>query len=208
MFGISHYDIFILTGIILNITPGADTIYILSRSISQGSKAGLYACLGIGTGCAVHTILAALGLSVILAQSALAFMVVKIAGALYLGYLGFTALLKKDNNLISMNQSTISIRDTYLQGLLTNVLNPKVALFFLSLLPQFIDAKSSYGIMPFFILGVTFVITGTIWNLLLVVFSSGITAFLRENNTAAKIMNKICGGIYVLLGVKLLNAER
>lgn len=93
-------------------------------------------------------------------------------------------------------------------GRLTNVLNPKVALFFLSFLPQFIDASNSYGIIPFIILGITFLTTGTIWCLLLVAFSSRVTAFLRQSNTAANWMNKICGGIYLLLGVKLLNAER
>lgn len=208
MFGISHYEIFIITGIILNLTPGSDTIYILSRSIAQGNKAGFYACLGISTGCAVHTVLAALGLSVILAQSAMAFMAVKVAGALYLGYLGITALFTKENSILSLDDSTRSSWEIYLQGMLTNVLNPKVAPFFLSFLPQFIDASNSYGIIPFIILGITFLTTGTIWCLLLVAFSSRVTAFLRQSNTAANWMNKICGGIYLLLGVKLLNAER
>jgi threonine/homoserine/homoserine lactone efflux protein len=208
MFGITYYELFIATGIMLNLTPGSDTIYILSRSIGQGSKAGVYACLGISTGCIVHTLLAALGLSVILAQSALAFMAVKIAGAVYLGYLGITTLMAKKNTMLALDQSTIANRDIYWQGLLTNVLNPKVALFFLSFLPQFIDPENAYGITPFILLGLTFFLTGTIWNLLLVLFSSGITAFLRQNNTVANLMNKICGGIYVLLGVKLLNAER
>lgn len=208
MFGITHYEIFIATGIMLNLTPGSDTIYILSRSIAQGSKAGIYACLGISTGCLVHTCLAAFGLSVLLAQSAVAFMAVKMAGAIYLGYLGITTLLAKKNTMLSLNNSTITNRDIFWQGLLTNVLNPKVALFFLSFLPQFIDSENAFGIIPFILLGIIFFITGTIWNLLLVVFSSGITAFLRQNNSVANWMNKICGGIYLLLGIKLVNAER
>lgn len=208
MFGIVHYEMFVVAGIILNITPGSDTIYILSRSIAQGQRAGIYSVLGIISGCAVHTLLAALGLSVILAQSAMAFMLVKLAGALYLGYLGITTLLAKDGNLLSLTENVMSKRDIYLQGLLTNVLNPKVALFFLSFMPQFIDPQNSYGITPFIILGATFLTTGTLWCLLLVAFSSDVTAFLRQSGKAAGLMNKVCGGIYLLLGVKLLTAER
>ncbi|HWR44236.1 LysE family translocator [Sporomusa sp.] len=208
MFGIVHYEMFIIAGIILNITPGSDTIYILSRSISQGRGAGIYSVLGISSGCAVHTLLAALGLSVILAQSALAFTIVKTAGALYLGYLGVTTLLAKNNALVSLNENVMSNRDIYLQGLITNVLNPKVALFFLSFLPQFIDPQNSYGIIPFIFLGLTFLITGTLWCLILVFCSSGVTTLLRQKNNAANWMNKICGGVYLLLGVKLLTTER
>jgi threonine/homoserine/homoserine lactone efflux protein len=208
MFGIVHYEMFLIAGIILNITPGSDTIYILSRSIAQGRRAGIYSVLGISSGCAVHTLLAALGLSMILAQSAMAFMLVKMAGALYLGYLGITTLLTKNNALISLTENTMSNRDTFLQGLITNVLNPKVALFFISFLPQFIDPQNVYGIVPFILLGVTFLTTGTLWCLVLVFFSARVTAFLRRSSKAANMMNKICGGIYLLLGAKLLTAER
>lgn len=208
MFGIVHYEMFVIAGIILNITPGSDTLYILGRSISQGRRAGIYSVLGISSGCAVHTLLAALGLSVLLTQSALAFLVVKTAGALYLAYLGVTTLLDKNNTLASPTENAMSNRDIYLQGLLTNVLNPKVALFFLSFMPQFIDPHNSFGIVPFIILGITFLTTGTLWCLSLVFFSSGVTTFLRQSNKAATMMNKICGGIYLLLGVKLLTAER
>ncbi|SMC89254.1 LysE family translocator [Sporomusa malonica] len=208
MFGIVHYEMFVIAGIILNITPGSDTLYILGRSISQGRRAGIYSVLGISSGCAVHTLLAALGLSVLLTQSALAFLVVKTAGALYLAYLGVTTLLDKNNNLASPTGNAMSNQDIYLQGLLTNVLNPKVALFFLSFMPQFIDPHNSFGIVPFIILGITFLTTGTLWCLSLVFFSSGVTTFLRQSNKAATMMNKICGGIYLLLGVKLLTTER
>ena len=97
MVGIIHYEMFLIASIILNITPGSDTIYVLSRSIAQGRMTGIYSVLGTSAGCVIHTVLAALGLSVILSQSALVFMMVKIAGAVYLGYLGVTMLLAKDN---------------------------------------------------------------------------------------------------------------
>ncbi len=208
VFGIVHYEMFLITGIILNITPGSDTMYILSRSISQGRRAGMYSVLGISSGCAVHTVLAALGLSVVLAQSELAFTVVKTAGALYLGWLGITMLRAKHNPLLSLQENDMTCRDIYWQGLLTNVLNPKVALFFISFLPQFIDPQNSYGIVPFVFLGITFLVTGTLWCLLLAFCAARATAVLRQNNGVANWLNKICGGIYLLLGVKLLTAQR
>jgi threonine/homoserine/homoserine lactone efflux protein len=208
MFGIVHYEMFLVAGMILNVTPGSDTIYILSRSIAQGRRAGIYSILGINFGCAVHTLLAALGLSVILSQSALAFMMVKTVGALYLGYLGVTTLFAKNKSLLSLSENVMSNRDTFLQGMITNVLNPKVALFFISFLPQFIDPQSGYGIVPFILLGVTFLTTGTLWSLCLVFFSSDMTTFLRQNSKASNLMNKLCGGIFLLLGAKLLTVER
>lgn len=208
MYGIVHYEMFLIASIILNITPGSDTMYILSRSIAQGRRAGIYSVLGISTGCAVHTVLAALGLSVILAQSALAFTVVKTAGALYLGWLGITTLRARQNPLLGLQSKEMTGRDIYWQGLLTNVLNPKVAIFFISFLPQFIDPRNSYGIVPFIFLGISFLVTGTLWCLLLAFCSARATAFLRQNNSAANWLNKICGGIYLLLGVKLLTTER
>lgn len=208
MFGIEHFEIFLVAGIILNLTPGSDTIYILSRSIAQGNRAGIYSVLGISSGIAVHTLLAAFGLSAILATSAYAFLAVKILGALYLGYLGFSTLLAKDNALLSLNKTIMTAKEVYLQGLLTNVLNPKVALFFLSFLPQFITPANSYGLLPFLFLGVTFLLTGTMWCLLLVLFSSKVTAFLRESARAALITNKVCGAIYLGLGLKLLTSEK
>ena len=209
MLGIQNYEMFLLAGIILNITPGSDTIYILSRSIAQGRKAGIYSVSGIITGVAVHTILAALGLSAILSTSATAFMAVKMLGAIYLGYLGLTTLLAKKNNLISLTDNTLMTpKKIYFQGLLTNVLNPKVALFFLSFLPQFIAPSNAYGLLPFIFLGITFLITGTIWCVMLVLFSSRLTTYLRKNEIASLITNKVCGVIYLTLGVKLLTAEK
>lgn len=208
MFGIQHFEMFLAAGIILNLTPGSDTIYILSRSIGQGRRAGIYSVLGISSGIGVHTLLAALGLSAILATSAYAFLAVKMLGALYLGYLGLTTLLSKENALVSLSDTLMTPKEIYLQGLLTNVLNPKVALFFLSFLPQFITPTNSYGLLPFIFLGITFLITGTIWCFLLVLFSSKVTGFLRENNTAAYVTNKACGAIYLGLGIKLLTTEK
>jgi len=205
MFGIIHYEMFLAASIILNITPGSDTIYVLSRSIAQGRRTGIYSVLGTSAGCVVHTVLAALGLSVILAQSAMVFMMVKIAGAVYLGYLGLTMLLAKAPLAAAPTQAAMSPKDTFWQGLIIDVLNPKVALFFLSFLPQFIDPQNSYGIIPFLILGLTFIVTGALWLLFVVYFSAKVTTLLREKTN---VMNKVCGSIYLLLGAKLLAAEK
>lgn len=205
MFGIIHYEMFLIASIILNITPGSDTIYVLSRSIAQGRMTGIYSVLGTSAGCVIHTVLAALGLSVILAQSALVFMMVKIAGAVYLGYLGVTMLLAKDNLAAAQPNAAMSPKDTFCQGLIIDVLNPKVALFFLSFLPQFIDPQNSYGMLPFLILGITFIVTGALWLLCVVYFSAKVTTFLRKRTN---VMNKVCGSIYLLLGVKLLASEK
>ncbi len=205
MFGIEHYTGFMLAGILLNLTPGADTLYILTRSIAQGRKAGMYSVLGISSGCLVHTSLAAFGLSVILGKSVLAFTLVQFAGAGYLMYLGVRAIVDKrnpfDNRVIDSKHN--DYRTIYTQGVLTNVLNPKVALFFLSFLPQFIDPKNPYGPIPFMILGTTFLTTGTLWCFCLVFFASSITKVMRENHAGARILQRMSGIVFLGLGLRL-----
>lgn len=206
MYGIENYWGFIITGIILNLTPGVDTMYILTRSITQGRRAGIYSVLGISSGGLIHTILAAFGLSIILAKSAFAFSIIKYIGVAYLFYLGIKMLIEKNNLLDNKikNIGTIDLFRIYRQGLFTNVLNPKVALFFLSLLPQFINPLYANGTIPFLILGATFITTGTIWCLILVYSASFITKTLRYNNRIGRIMQKISGIIFIGFGIKLL----
>ncbi|GGD25763.1 LysE family translocator [Hyunsoonleella pacifica] len=205
MFGITNFEAFILAGIILNLTPGADTMYILGRSISQGKKAGVLSALGIATGALIHCIFASLGLSVILAKSALAFEILKYAGAVYLIYLGIKMLISKtdENFKLKSNDEKINYRKIYLSGILTNVLNPKVALFFLAFLPQFINPDYSQSFLPFLFLGLTFVTTGTIWCLTLAVFSSKLSNTIRKNYMIKKWLDKTTGGIFIALGIKL-----
>lgn len=205
MFGINNFEAFILAGLILNLTPGADTMYILGRSVSQGKKAGILSALGIATGALVHCLFAALGLSVILAKSALAFEIVKYIGAAYLIYLGIKMLISKtdENFELKNNNERVNYRKIYLSGILTNVLNPKVALFFLAFLPQFINPEYSQSFLPFLILGLTFVTTGTIWCLALAVFSSKLSDTIRKNYMIKKWLDKITGGIFIALGIKL-----
>lgn len=206
MYGIENYIGFIVAGILLNLTPGADTMYILTRSITQGRKAGIYSVLGITSGGLIHTTFAAFGLSIILAKSALAFSIVKYIGVAYLVYLGIKMVTERNNLFDNKSQKieTTDLFKIYRQGLLTNVLNPKVALFFLSLLPQFINPHYATGPIPFLILGVTFMTTGTIWCLILAYSASFITNTLRDNDRIGKMMQKISGFIFILLGIKIL----
>ena len=206
MYGIENYLGFIIAGILLNLTPGADTMYILTRSITQGRKAGIYSVLGITTGGLIHTTLAAFGLSIILAKSAFAFNTIKYIGVAYLVYLGIKMIIDKNNLFDNKTQKieTTDLFKIYRQGLLTNVLNPKMALFFLSLLPQFINPHYANGPIPFLILGLTFMTTGTIWCLILAYSASLITKTLRNNDRIGKIMQKISGFIFIGLGIKIL----
>lgn len=205
MTGIIHYETFILTGILLNITPGNDTIFIISRSMAQGKKAGFMSVLGIATGSLIHTTLAAFGLSMIIAKSILIFSIIKYAGAAYLLYIGYQMLTDKTrlNTETSYVEKNINLRKIYRDGVITNVLNPKVALFFISFLPQFIDPSVTNTVLPFLKLGITFTITGTIWCLILANFASFIFSKLKHNKMLSNYINKICGAVLVALGIKV-----
>lgn len=207
MFGTNNFGVFLISGIILNLTPGTDTMYILSRSISAGRKAGILSVLGISSGAVIHTMLAAFGLSLILAKSAVAFNMVKYLGVVYLLYLGILTLIKKPKETTLASDAQASLKVIYMQGLLTNLLNPKVALFFLAFLPQFVDVKAGWGAMPFILLGSTFIITGTIWCLVLAITASSAAGKLRRNSKISTLMNKLSGIIYVGLGLNLLRVK-
>src|SRR6478735_4543489 len=159
MLGIHHYWLFIATAIILVITPGQDTFFILGRSLSGGRSAGIAAALGITAGSVLHTFAAALGLSALLATSPYAFMAVKFAGAAYLVYIGVRALLSRAQGLPGADTPDNGAGNwpAFRQGIVSNLLNPKVALFFLALMPQFIAAGSTHKVAAFLALGLTFV---------------------------------------------------
>jgi len=205
MFGIQNFEAFLIASIFMNITPGADTLYILGRSISQGKKAGILSALGISTGAIIHIIFATLGLSILLAKSATAFEVLKYLGAIYLIVLGIKAVIKKTDGKFELNEEdgTTAYKKIYFSGILTNILNPKVALFFLAFLPQFIDPNYVQTPLPFLVLGLTFLCTGTIWGLVLALFASKLSHRIRQNYKIKKWLDKITGGIFIVLGIKL-----
>jgi RhtB (resistance to homoserine/threonine) family protein len=204
MFGIHDFPLFLASGVLLNLTPGPDTAYILGRSIAQGRAAGVASAFGITIGSIFHTCAAALGLSAILATSALAFRAIRLIGAAYLIFLGAKMFLERRNASslpAQFRRSTITA--AFRQGILTNVLNPKVALFFLAFLPQFIDPASTAKVPAFITLGLTFVTTGTIWCLILVWFAATFSGRLRANQTVAQWLNRAVGSLFVFLGLRL-----
>src|SRR5262245_8973582 len=166
MFGITDFAFFVVAGLLLNITPGPDTLYIVGRTATQGPRAGAIAALGIGAGLFIHTFAAALGFSALVTASAAAFILLKWIGAAYLIYVGVSLLFVRP--MVRQRPPalpTARLRTVFLQGFLTNVLNPKVALFFLAFLPQFVDPGTPDKALAFVILGLIFIVNGTLWNL-------------------------------------------
>lgn len=204
MFGIHHFGLFVVAGILLNLTPGPDTVYILGRSIAQGRAAGIASALGISAGSIFHTSAAALGLSAILASSAIAFGAIKLLGGAYLIFLGIKMILNREKELsLPSNFRRRTKAAAFRQGILTNVLNPKVGLFFLAFLPQFIDPASGMKVLAFLLLGFTFVTTGTIWCLIIACFASAFSERLRTNDTIGLWLSRAAGALFVFLGLRL-----
>ena len=160
--------LFLAAGVLLNLTPGQDTMFIIGQSLTGGFRAGVAAALGIALGTVFHTLAAALGLSAILATSPLAFSIVKFLGAAYLVFLGIKLILSRPaGDGAAARAAPSTPRAVLRQGILTNVLNPKVALFFLAFLPQFVDPSSGSRILAFLVLGAIFISTGFLWCLVL-----------------------------------------
>jgi threonine/homoserine/homoserine lactone efflux protein len=202
--------LFVLSGLLLNITPGPDTLYIIGRSSTQGWRAGAVAALGISAGTLVHICAAALGLSAILAASATAFTVVKFIGAAYLLYVGI--VLIRSANSVQASPSTVvprsaTIRGIFIQGFLTNVLNPKVALFFLAFLPQFVDPEANSKPLAFLFLGAIFDVNGTVWNLLVAWSTARLSGSLAPNAAFKRWFNRCVGGVFIFIGIRLALAH-
>lgn len=205
MFGIHHFTLFLIAGILLNLTPGPDTAFILGRTIAQGRRAGIASAFGIAVGSLVHTTAAAVGLSAFIATTAWAFTALKFIGGAYLIFLGVRMILAK-RQIASVSVIPIgpaNARGAFRQGVLTNVLNPKVALFFLAFLPQFIDPAAPSKIAAFILLGLAFVTTGTIWCLTLAVFAAKVADKLRGNAAISDFLNRAIGSLFVFLGARL-----
>jgi threonine/homoserine/homoserine lactone efflux protein len=205
MLGTHDLLLFIVAGWLLNVTPGPDMLYIIGRSTAQGLRAGIVAALGVGAGIFVHIAATALGLSAILAASAEAFTLIKLIGAAYLVYVGI-ALLRTSSTPVTAAATRLapaSLRSVFTQGFLTNVLNPKVALFFLAFLPQFVESDAASKPLAFLFLGLVFNVNGTLWNLFVAWSGARMTGGLRRSATALKWFNRCVGGIFVTLGVRL-----
>lgn len=204
MLGTQNVALFVASGILLNLTPGQDTFYIVGRSIAQGRRAGVLSALGITSGCFVHTFAAAIGLSAILATSAHAFLIVKFVGAAYLAYLGVRMILDRSAAMAGPGEFAIERPwAIYRAAFFTNLLNPKVALFFMAFLPQFVAPSADSKVLAFLFLGGLFMCTGTMWCLVLAWSASTMSRRLRENASAGIAIKRAAGAMFVGLGVKL-----
>ena len=216
MFGIVHFPFFVVAVLLLNVTPGPDTAYIIGRSVAQGRGAGLMSALGICTGCCVHSIACAFGLTALLAASATAFTVIKFAGALYLIYLGvrlaFASPAKAQAAQSESAQDAVKtarpLKQLYLQGFWTNVLNPKVVLFFVSFFPQFVSSDTQHKALAFLTLGGVFVAMSVVWCVFLVWVASSVTRGLGGKPVVKKWLDRVVGSAFVGLGLKLATAHR
>ncbi len=204
MLGIHDYWLFVATGVLLNLTPGQDTLYILGRSIAQGRRIGVASALGISAGGVAHTLAAALGLSAVLATSASAFIALKVVGAVYLVYLGVRTLVTRTAAIGSTDiAGLVSMWTAFRQGMFTNMLNPKVALFFLALMPQFIDPDSPTKVGAFLVLGLTFLTTGAVWCLALALGASRVRSFFADRPRALQGLSRVSGALFIFLGLRL-----
>ncbi|MEH0152568.1 LysE family translocator [Limibacter armeniacum] len=203
--GIDNFATFIVTTVFFILTPGIDTLFVLNKAITQGKASGIYATLGINAGVMVHTLFAVFGLSIIVARSALVFTFVKYVGALYLLYLGVIKLYSYNGSPIldKGRQDNKRGKDNFIAGFVTNVLNPKVALFFLAFFPQFINPSQIKNPTPFIILGITYAIMGTIWFLILTMFAGMFSKKFRENPKAFMWLNKSSGVVFILMALKV-----
>jgi threonine/homoserine/homoserine lactone efflux protein len=204
MFGTENLLLFVISGLLLNITPGADILYILGRSSTQGVRGGSVAALGIGAGCLVHILSATVGISALIAASATAFTVVKYVGAAYLVFIGITMLRTRKNGgneVKPLPQTRLST--IFWQGFLTNALNPKVALFFLAFLPQFVAPDAPHKSLAFLFLGILFNINGTLWNLFVAWASSNLTARFHRSGQLTPWLNRAIGALFLYFGVRL-----
>jgi threonine/homoserine/homoserine lactone efflux protein len=211
MFGIHDLLLFLVSGLLLNITPGPDTAYIVGRSAQMGWRGGAAAAVGISAGCLVHVLASAIGLSALLTASATAFAAVKWAGAAYLVYLGITQLLARRqqtaNTRIAAGPTVVTLRQVFWQGALTNILNPKVAMFFLAFLPQFVAADSPHKPLAFLLLGTIFIVNGTLWCLGVAVVAARAARRVRGSSAALLWLNRLIGGLFIYLGVRIAMLE-
>jgi threonine/homoserine/homoserine lactone efflux protein len=205
MLGINELWLFVVSGLLLNVTPGPDTAYIIGRSIQLGWRGGAAAAIGISCGCLVHVFGAAIGLSALLMTSSAAFAVVKLAGAAYLLFSGIQMLLSRPRPMadVKLQGAAIPLGRVFWQGALTNVLNPKVALFFLEFLPQFVAADSPHKTLAFLSLGLIFILNGTLWCLGIAAFAAKAASRIRRSDGVTVWINRVLGGMFIYLGFRV-----
>lgn len=219
MLGITGFTLFIVAVMLLSVTPGPDTAYIVGRSVAQGRGAGVVSALGIALGCIVHTLACAFGLTALLAASVTAFTIVKFAGAIYLIYLGVRLIFEKpavaktsgkpsEAEETRVRAAPKSLQQLFTQGFVTNVLNPKVVLFFVSFIPQFVAADSAHKTLAFLALGLVFVLVSTFWNTIVAWVAGSVTQRFSGKPSVKLWLDRVVGSAFVGLGIKLATSHR
>jgi len=209
MFDIDNFYLFLTVSLLINLSPGPDMIYTAARSLSQGIRAGILSALGIFAGCLFHITAAVFGLSKIIEQSVLLFSIIKYAGAAYLVYLGVRSFFKTKKAKKEIEAlPALTGRKIFLQGMLTNILNPKVAVFFLSFLPQFINPHSNYLKEQIAFLGLWFDLQGAVTLMVVACAVGAFKNILQKNATFWNWQEKITGLILFGLGVKMFFSKK
>ena len=209
---ITNFAIFFAASWVLIVTPGPDMIYVITRGMAQGRKAGMISAIGVTLGILVHTLFAAFGLAVILKTSAMAFLMVKYAGGAYLIWIGIKSIKSSgDPSVYSLNSPApaMTAKKVFIQGMFTNVLNPKVALFFLAFLPQFVDPAGMNASLQMAGLGIVFALFGLIFLVGLGYFSGHLGSWLSTRKKLAERIQWVTGSILIGLGIRLaLSVDR
>lgn len=202
-----NLSLFIFTSLLLALTPGQDFIYIMIRSISQGVRAGIIAIIGLLVGVTFHTLAAATGVAAILLTSSYAFTAIKVIGAVYLVYLGIQAFRQKGNQEIKKTNDKASDLKLFKEGMLSSTLNPKLALFFMAFLPQFVshDANAFYNML---LLGLLFILLSLPILLSIAILSARFGNILTKNKSVSGLIGKVSGIILIGLGLRLAFTEK
>ena len=195
--------LFLIASALLALAPGPDIVYVLTRGIAQGRRAGFAAALGFATGVIFHTALAALGIAALIRSSEVAFSLVRYAGAAYLVYLGIRALMSRSAFQLGKDGSLIAVWAVYRQSVIGNVLNPKVTLFFLSFLPQFINVNAGHIELQMVLLGALFMMQTVFIFGAIAFFSGAIGDRLRTNFSIANRLNAFAGVVFIALGIRV-----
>lgn len=195
--------LFMGAALVLNLTPGQDMMYVAARSVSDGRAAGIVSAFGVAAGLLLHVSALALGLSALLAAAPLAYTLIRVAGAVYLIFLGLRLLFRPRGVTQAANPARSPLRVVFLQGVITNALNAKVALFFLAFLPQFVDPAAGPVVPQIVLLGLLFNVQGTVVNLVVAVLASQGTAWLRSNERRVMILQRLTGVVFLGLGSRL-----
>jgi threonine/homoserine/homoserine lactone efflux protein len=199
---------FLLVAIVLTLAPGPDILFVMAQSMSNGKKAGIATALGLCSGITVHTMAAALGISAILYQSNVAFRIVKYAGAVYLLYMAWRAFKEGDAPLTANTVEKRSLASLYRKGILMNVLNPKVSLFFLALLPQFVSTKAGNPVLQMIVLGLVFMVQAILIFSLVSLFAGSIGQKLHKHPRMNRYINKGKAGLFAMIGIRIALAEK